>query len=183
MTHAVLTNNDDDDIDFDEGYQGNIQYALIIKNQTPGAVPAVPTSPRYRAELLDSDYTPQTAGVLANVTVIGGDAANSKGEFVRCAAGHCCNPQLCSFRLRCNLRPNRRSDDDGDSNTPKIDTPITLNNFLCDTVVLPLTRNCFAGSTVTEEGISFDENLAIVNSSAMLGAPTDIAATITAGLL
>ena len=24
VKHAVLTNNDDDDIDFDEGYQGNI---------------------------------------------------------------------------------------------------------------------------------------------------------------
>ena len=32
VKHAVLTNNDDDDIDFDEGYQGNIQYALMIKN-------------------------------------------------------------------------------------------------------------------------------------------------------
>ena len=49
MKHAVLTNNDDDDIDFDEGYQGNIQYALIIKNQTPNATPIGSNDPRFGA--------------------------------------------------------------------------------------------------------------------------------------
>ena len=50
---ALLTNNDDDDIDFDEGYQGNIQ-ALIIKNQTPGATPVGSNDPRG-IELNSSD--------------------------------------------------------------------------------------------------------------------------------
>ncbi|WP_221793343.1 DUF7151 family protein [Oceanobacter mangrovi] len=31
--HLVLTGNQDDDIDWDEGYVGNIQYALVIKYQ------------------------------------------------------------------------------------------------------------------------------------------------------
>ncbi|MGB2180446.1 MAG: hypothetical protein ACPHZD_06030, partial [Porticoccaceae bacterium] len=74
VKHAVLTNNDDDDIDFDEGYQGNIQYALIIKNQTPGATPVGSNDPRgIELNSSDEDYTPETAGVIANVTVIGGD--------------------------------------------------------------------------------------------------------------
>ena len=30
--YLVLTNNDDDDIDFDEGYKGNIQYAIARKD-------------------------------------------------------------------------------------------------------------------------------------------------------
>ena len=32
VRYAVLTNNDDDDIDFDEGYKGNIQYAIVRKD-------------------------------------------------------------------------------------------------------------------------------------------------------
>lgn len=34
MKHLVLTNNLDDTIDWDEGYQGNIQYALVKQNAT-----------------------------------------------------------------------------------------------------------------------------------------------------
>ena len=30
---TFLTNNDDDDIDFDEGFQGNIQYASSVKTK------------------------------------------------------------------------------------------------------------------------------------------------------
>ena len=180
VTHAVLTGNDDDDIDFDEGYMGNIQYALIIKNQTPGAVPVGSNDPRgIELNSSDASYTPQTAGVIANVTIIGGDAANSKGEFGMrlrgsvTAAIH--NSAVTGYDVTCARIDD--SDNDGDSNTPKIDTPITLNNFLCDTVGVAFNKeDPVAGSTVIEEGINFDDNLAIINSSAMLGAPTDIAA-------
>ena len=180
VKHAVLTNNDDDDIDFDEGYQGNIQYALIIKNQTPDATPVGSNDPRgIELNSSDDDYTPETAGVIANVTIIGGDAANFAEEYgIRLrgsvtAAIH--NSAVTGYDVTCARIDD--SDTDGDSSTPKLDTPITLNNFLCDTAgVAFLKEQPVEGSTVIEEGISFDENLAIVNTSALLDAPTAIAA-------
>ena len=180
VKHAVLTNNDDDDIDFDEGYQGNIQYALIIKNQTPGATPVGSNDPRgIELNSSDDDYTPETAGVIANVTIIGGDAANYAEEYGMrlrgsvTAAIH--NSAVTGYDVTCARIDD--SDTDGDSSTPKLDTPITLNNFLCDTAgVAFLKEQPVEGSTVIEEGISFDENLAIVNTSALLDAPTAIAA-------
>lgn len=180
VKHAVLTNNDDDDIDFDEGYQGNIQYALIIKNQTPDATPVGSNDPRgIELNSSDDDYTPETAGVIANVTIIGGDAANYAEEYGMrlrgsvTAAIH--NSAVTGYDVTCARIDD--SDTDGDSSTPKLDTPITLNNFLCDTAgVAFLKEQPVEGSTVIEEGISFDENLAIVNTSALLDAPTAIAA-------
>ena len=180
VKHAVLTNNDDDDIDFDEGYQGDIQYALIIKNQTPDATPVGSNDPRgIELNSSDDDYTPETAGVIANVTIIGGDAANYAEEYGMrlrgsvTAAIH--NSAVTGYDVTCARIDD--SDTDGDSSTPKLDTPITLNNFLCDTAgVAFLKEQPVEGSTVIEEGISFDENLAIVNTSALLDVPTAIAA-------
>ncbi|MDA8681384.1 hypothetical protein N9M08_02480 [Porticoccaceae bacterium] len=180
VKHAVLTNNDDDDIDFDEGYQGNIQYALIIKNQTPDATPVGSNDPRgIELNSSDDDHTPETAGVIANVTIIGGDAANYAEEYGMrlrgsvTAAIH--NSAVTGYDVTCARIDD--SDTDGDSSTPKLDTPITLNNFLCDTAgVAFLKEQPVEGSTVIEEGISFDENLAIVNTSALLDVPTAIAA-------
>ena len=179
VKHAVLTNNDDDDIDFDEGYQGNIQYALIIKNQTPGATPVGSNDPRgIELNSSDEDYTPETAGVIANVTVIGGDAANSAEQFGMrlrgsvTAAIH--NSAVTGYDVTC-IRIDD-SDHDNDSATAKLDTPITLNNFICDTVGVTFNKeDPVAGSTVIEEGISFDANLAIANTTAIVGA-TEIAA-------
>jgi hypothetical protein len=179
VKHAVLTNNDDDDIDFDEGYQGNIQYALIIKNQTPGATPVGSNDPRgIELNSSDKDYTPETAGVIANATIIGGDAANSAKQFGMrlrgsvTAAIH--NSAVTGYDVTC-IRIDD-SDHDSDSATAKLDTPIILNNFICDTVGVAFNKeDPVAGSTVIEEGISFDANLAIANTSAIVGA-TEISA-------
>jgi len=176
VKHAVLTNNDDDDIDFDEGYQGNIQYALIIKNQTAGAVPVGSNDPRaIELNSSDEDYTPETAGVIANVTIVGGDAANSVGERAMRLRGSVTvaihNTAVTGYDDAC-----ARIDDsnhDGDAATAKLDTPVTLNNFLCDTVGDVFSHeDPVAGSTVIEEGISFDANMAVANTSAIVGETT-----------
>ena len=82
--YLVLTNNDDDDIDYDEGYQGNIQYAIIRKNPSKSS-PTGSNDPRgIEANSSDSDFVPETEAVLANIVVIGSDvnndASSSKGE-------------------------------------------------------------------------------------------------------
>ncbi len=84
VRYAVLTSNDDDDIDYDEGYMGNIQYALIEKNQVADT-PQGNNDPRgIEANSSDKDYVPETEAVLANITIIGGkvnnNAASAEGQ-------------------------------------------------------------------------------------------------------
>jgi hypothetical protein len=77
VTHVVLTNNDDDDIDYDEGYKGNIQYAIVRKNQSKLA-PTGSNDPRgIEANSSDADYVPQTNAVLANILILGGPVNNN----------------------------------------------------------------------------------------------------------
>ncbi len=174
VKHAVLTNNDDDDIDFDEGYQGNIQYALIIKNQTEGAVPVGSNDPRgIELNSSDADYTPQTAGVIANVTIVGGDAANSAGEYGMrlrgsvTAAIH--NAAVTCYEVTCARIDD--SDHDADGTTTKLDTPITLNNFLCDTAGKAFNKELpISSATVIEEAVVLDSDYAITNASATVAA-------------
>ena len=76
--NIVLTSNDDDDIDFDEGFQGNIQYALVIKNPTKEA-PSGSNDPRgIEANSSDADFVEETNAVLANVTVIGSQVSDGE---------------------------------------------------------------------------------------------------------
>jgi hypothetical protein len=77
VRYAVLTNNDDDDIDFDEGYQGNIQYAIVRKNPNKAA-PTGSNDPRgIEANSSDDDYAPETEAVLANILILGSDVNNA----------------------------------------------------------------------------------------------------------
>ena len=70
----VLTNNDDDSIDYDEGYVGNIQYAIIKMQQAAGAAPQGSNDPRgIEANSSDQDFVQETNAVLANISLMGGD--------------------------------------------------------------------------------------------------------------
>ncbi len=77
--NLVLTGNDDDDIDYDEGYQGNIQYAIVVKDPNK-ASPTGSNDPRgIEANSSDEDFVPETNAVIANVTVIGSNLVNNDG--------------------------------------------------------------------------------------------------------
>lgn len=77
--HLVLTNNDDDDLDYDEGYKGNIQYAIVVKNQTKAA-PSGSNDPRaIEANSGSADYVQATDAALANLTLVGGTVNNATG--------------------------------------------------------------------------------------------------------
>ncbi len=81
--YLVLTNNDDDDIDFDEGYKGNIQHAIIQKDPNK-TEPTGSNDPRgIEANSSDDEYAPATEAVLANITIVGSEvnkAQNSNGD-------------------------------------------------------------------------------------------------------
>ena len=71
VTHVVLTGNDDDDIDFDTGYKGNIQFAIVRKNPDL-TTPSGSNDPRgIEANSSDEEYVPETEGALANITLVG----------------------------------------------------------------------------------------------------------------
>lgn len=79
LTHAVLTNNDDDDIDYDEGYMGNMQFVFIRKDPVK-LLPTGTNDPRgieANSKVADTKQVSDTTAVLANFTVVGGPAANS----------------------------------------------------------------------------------------------------------
>ncbi|MBN7797970.1 hypothetical protein [Parahaliea mediterranea] len=78
--YVVLTNNDDDDIDYDEGYKGNVQYAIIRKNPNKAA-PTGSNDPRaIEANSSDDDYAPETEATLANILILGSDVNNNDGS-------------------------------------------------------------------------------------------------------
>ena len=78
LRYAVLTNNDDDDIDFDEGYKGNMQHIIVRKNPNKAA-PTGSNDPRgIEANSSDADYVPETEAVLANILVLGSAVNNNE---------------------------------------------------------------------------------------------------------
>lgn len=71
VSHLVLTGNLDDSIDWDLGFQGNIQYALVTKVAESG----------YGMETdndgSDFDKAPRSRPTLANVTIVGAAGADA----------------------------------------------------------------------------------------------------------
>jgi hypothetical protein len=174
VTHAVLTNNDDDDIDFDEGYQGNIQYAIIRKNPNK-TTPSGSNDPRgIEANSSDEDYVEATQGAIANVTIVGSEvnkSANSKGDGLQ--------PGM---RLRGSLTARvynsavlnfddcvRIDDSDHDKNdtTAKIASDVTLSNVIgqCDDKFYAKRVADSEVGTVGAATLDLDEAVALTVSS------------------
>jgi hypothetical protein len=174
VTHAVLTNNDDDDIDFDEGYQGNIQYAIIRKNPEK-TTPTGSNDPRgIEANSSDEDYVEATQGAVANVTIVGSEVnkvINSKGDGLQ--------PGM---RLRGSLTARiynsavlnfddcvRIDDSDHDNNdaTDKIVSNVTLSNVIgqCDDKFYAKRDADTEEGTVGAAAVDLDEAVALTAST------------------
>jgi hypothetical protein len=79
--YVVLTSNQDDSVDWDNGFRGNLQYVLVKQDPSNG--------PANRAIEADNDGStpnkqPQSNPTIANMTVIGNnyDTADSDSEGV-----------------------------------------------------------------------------------------------------
>jgi hypothetical protein len=71
--HLISYRNLDDDFDTDNGYSGNVQFGLIVRDPSIADNPAVSTSEGFES---DNDAggttaTPQTKAVFSNITAIG----------------------------------------------------------------------------------------------------------------
>ncbi len=64
IKHLVLTGNDDDSIDTDNGYSGHIQYAIVV--QRPGGGDNI-----TEASSVSADVSPQSNPIISNFTFVG----------------------------------------------------------------------------------------------------------------
>lgn len=170
--YLVLTGNDDDDIDFDEGYKGNIQYAIIRKNPALAA-PSGSNDPRgIEANSSDEDYVPQTEGALANITLVG--AFMSSGEPAMRLRGSLTasvyNTVAYGFEhcVRIDDSSNVMPEDPADALSD-----VTLNNVIGNCGDLNAdefyrgTREADAGSNIGNDAdVAFDAAAALTNASA-----------------
>lgn len=127
VKYAVLTGNDDDSIDFDEGYKGNIQYAIVRMTADRDA-PAGSNDPRgIEANSSDDEYVPQTQAALANITLVGNpDYAGEPGMRLRGSlTASVLNTAVFNFSDCVRIDD---SDHDGDNGTAKIPSDVTFHN-------------------------------------------------------
>ena len=195
--YLVLTNNDDDDIDFDEGYQGNIQYAIVRKNNDKEA-PTGKNDPRgIEANSSDEGGVPQTEAVLANISIIGGAVNNSTtseagqqpGMRLRGALNvQIHNTVVTDFDNGC-IRIDDADRDGNDTTTDDTEfSKVTLNNVIgdCERYFRPndegSDEKSFLGlGESLDIDVDFNGNWAITNTEAQLGSATTITAVANGG--
>lgn len=177
LKHAVLTNNDDDDLDYDEGYQGNIQHVLIIKDQDPARTGAFGSNdPRgIEGNSSDEDYVPQTKATIANATVYGSIVSNAGGEpGVRLRGSlttDLYNTVVANFTDAC-VRIDY-SDTDGDETTAKEPSVVNLTNVLASDCATTFNKEAPDSQVgLVEEVAAFDAAWALTNTAATVTAPT-----------
>lgn len=168
LKYAVLTGNDDDDIDFDEGYQGNIQHVLIRKN--PNKANASGSNDPRGLEL-NSDKTAdsksaqvsQTNGAVANVTVIGSPLVNNAGNSKGAQPGIRTRGEVTALLAKIAVTGYNEcyQAKDGQDNT------VTVQDVICDGAIIN-THNAPETGTIaaTAADIAFDQYWAITNAEA-----------------
>tara|TARA_R110002072_G_scaffold293478_1_gene462875 strand:+ start:4662 stop:7442 length:2781 start_codon:yes stop_codon:yes gene_type:complete len=179
VTHAVLTSNDDDDIDFDEGYRGNIQYAIIRKNPNKSA-PTGSNDPRgIEANSSDDEYTPETQAVLANILILGSEVNNNAdsaegqqpGMRLRGALGVAIyNTAVRDFDIGCVRIDDADVNGDGSNIVP---SDVSLINVLgeCNGGFYQK-READSEINAGESSVTVDEAYALTDSGASVNAPT-----------
>ncbi|MBN9297374.1 MAG: hypothetical protein J0I41_10200 [Filimonas sp.] len=71
--YLVSFGNDDDDLDFDQGYQGSIQFAVAVKNPALGfsSSPNGIESNNITSPVVVTDPSRKTRPILSNLTILG----------------------------------------------------------------------------------------------------------------
>ena len=71
--HLVSFRNLDDDFDTDNGYSGNVQFGLSVRDPQVSDAPAVSTSEGFESDnnASSTSVTPYTAAIFTNMTMVG----------------------------------------------------------------------------------------------------------------
>ncbi len=83
LKHVIVTDAEDDSLDWTQGYSGNIQYAIV--KQTPDQAFETDTGMEMDNLDLNNDATPRAQPKIANVTLIG--RAGELGMMIRRGTG------------------------------------------------------------------------------------------------
>lgn len=155
--YLVLTGNDDDDIDYDEGYVGNVQYAIVAKSDN--ATPQGTNDPRgIEANSSDEDFVPETNAVLANIALIGNNVNNASGsEQPAMRLRGALDTQVFNTAIKGWDRGCVRIDDadtDGDGVEDQF-SDVTMTNVDCDGTADDSSSDQASGVNVTS--ITFDD--------------------------
>lgn len=76
--HLVCTNMSDDCLDLDQGYSGNIQFALVYQGDPDGNFSSDPRGIEADNDSKNFDKKPRTSAKLANVTLVGSGLGSDK---------------------------------------------------------------------------------------------------------
>lgn len=70
MNHVIIMSTLDDDFDTDNGWSGNVQWAIIMRDS---AIADISKSESFESDNdgNGSNLTPQTSGIFSNVTIVG----------------------------------------------------------------------------------------------------------------
>jgi hypothetical protein len=80
VKHAVLTNNDDDSLDWDFGWSGNAQF-MLIQHDDVHSDAGFEADNGPLAEVFDNE--PRSAPTIYNLTMVGTEASTSPGMVLR----------------------------------------------------------------------------------------------------
>jgi len=81
--HLVSYRNLDDDFDTDNGYRGNVQFCLAVRDPLIADNPSVSTSEGFESDNdpTGSTATPKTSAIFSNVTIIGPYRGNTSSTI------------------------------------------------------------------------------------------------------
>ncbi|UXD86884.1 hypothetical protein [Thalassolituus hydrocarboniclasticus] len=170
VKYAVLTGNDDDDIDFDTGWKGNVQYAIVRKDATK-ANPSGTNDPRgIEANSSDAEFVPQTEGALANITLIGGPVSNVGGEPAMRLRG------AVNVRLYNSVAMNWGTCARIDSAVTGTEAGTVPSDVSFTNVVGSCTNFYRTGSTTTEAGTVGNQSLTMTDAVALTSSSVTVSA-------
>jgi len=175
VKYMVLTGNEDDSIDWDEGFQGNIQYAIVVQTDAS------------KGNTIEADTegapTPLSIPTLANITFIASGAAinhhrmkASTGGFIHNSvmtfdAADASQTQICVSVEGADTRLNEN-------------TTLVYNNIIADCTTFQIydgDGSTPAGNldlaTIFSVPAALDSNYASGATEAQLGAAVDFSAT------
>ncbi|MDY6829833.1 MAG: hypothetical protein SV583_10710 [Pseudomonadota bacterium] len=181
VSHLVLTSNSDDSVDWDEGYQGNLQYGLVVhaNDEADHGIEADNAGP-------SNDATPRSKPVLANFTFVGQTGVSDTGVRLKVGSGvYLYNSIVTGFDACLDI--------DDAATGAIIDTELLMIDtlFNCGASLVAddetATNEDFgadvlssAVSSVTEVDPALDSNYAATDAAASLAAVADYSAADTA---
>jgi hypothetical protein len=174
LKHGVFTSNNDDSVDWDEGYQGNLQYIIVKQGASKG-------------EAFEMDTEGSSEGflskpTLANVTIINdkvADRATYSLNFKKRSGGFFHNTVI-TVAETSETDVNTCINVDGSGSEALVSTALVLNNWIQDCGqgagshgTLSSANVVFDASSITETDAQLDDLLSSQSPEAVGLAPLD----------